>query len=263
VIEVKSNREIDLMHRAGVVVAETLYVLCKIIEVGITTGELATVAADVIKNYGAESAFLNYKSDELSQGFPGVVCISINEEVVHGIPGKRKIVDGDVVSFDVGVRLNGYCADGAGTIIVGDVTKDVHRLVDVAQQCLYRGIEQATLGNRIVDISRAVQLTAESVGFGVIRELVGHGIGREVHEEPQVPNFCMNGFSLMMPQGLTIAIEPMITLGDRRVNEKDDGWTIVTADSSLAAHFEHTIVVTENGPKILTLRENGKEGWKV
>ncbi|RKZ30440.1 type I methionyl aminopeptidase [bacterium] len=262
-IEFKSRREIDLMRRAGVVVAETIYALCKKAKPGITTGELAAVAADVIESYGAESAFLNYRPRGAQKGFPGVVCISINEEVVHGIPGNRKIADGDVVSFDVGVRLDGYCGDGAGTVIVGNASDSAKRLLDITRQCLYNGIEQAVPGNRIKDIGRAVQVTAESAGFGVVRELVGHGIGREVHEEPQVPNFVTTGFSENIRRGLTIAIEPMITAGSWQVVQMDDGWTVSTADKSLAAHYEHTIAVTENGPQILTLRENGKEGFDL
>jgi len=263
VIEVKSDREIELMRRAGIVVGETIYALCKTVRPGITTGELSAVAAKVIESYGAESAFLNYRPEGIRHGFPGVVCISINEEIVHGIPGKRRIAQGDMVSFDVGVRLDGYCADGAGTMIVGNANDGIRRLVDITKQCLHNGIEQAIPGNKIVDIGRAIQLTAESAGFGVVRELVGHGVGREVHEKPQVPNFVSKGFSPVMLEGLTIAIEPMITLGDWHVNEKADGWTITTADGKPAAHFEHTIAVTKNGPKILTLRENGKEGWVI
>jgi len=251
------------MRQAGIVVAETLYALCKNTQPGITTGELAAIAAEVIDSYGAESAFLNYKPSGAKSGFPGVVCISVNDEVVHGIPGKRPLSEGDIVSFDIGVRLDGYCGDGAGTVPVGKVTEQAKKLLETTRLCLKKGIEKAKTGNRISDIGPTVQSTAESADFGVVRELVGHGIGREVHEEPQVPNFVTAGFSPKIKSGLCIAIEPMITTGDWKVKELDDGWTIATVDGGLAAHFEHTIAVTENGPEILTLRENGKEGFDL
>ena len=262
-IEVKSRREIELMRRAGMVVGETLYALCKATEPGVTTGELAELAGEVIAGYGAENAFLGYETDDSRPPYPGIVCISINEEVVHGIPGSRKIEKGDIVTFDVGTRLDGYCGDGAGTVIVGEVPEQVRKLVDVTLKSLHNGIARAVVGNRIRDIGRAVQLTAESAGFGVVREMVGHGVGRDVHESPQVPNYVTAGQSPKLMPGLTIAIEPMLTAGDWHVVELDDYWTVSTRDGSLAAHFEHTIAVTENGPKILTLRENGKEGFDL
>lgn len=260
-IVLKSAREIEIMRRAGIVVGETIYVLCKSARTGITTGELSDLAERTIKKFGAESAFLGYIPPGYKKGFPGVVCISINEEVVHGIPGERKLLDGDVVSFDVGVKLDGMCADGAGTVIVGKGTPDTIRLLETTKRCLYNGIAQALVGNRISDISSAVQETAEREGFGVIRALVGHGVGTTVHEPPQVPNFVAVGVSPKLKKGTTIAIEPMISLGSWQVVELADGWTIVTQDGSPSAHFEHTIAVAENGPKILTLRENGKEGF--
>jgi methionyl aminopeptidase len=262
-IEIKSKREVELMRSAGMVVAETLYVLCKATEPGITTAELNELAGKTIAEYGAESAFLNYSVDDNRVPYPGIVCISVNEEIVHGIPGPRKIESGDIVSFDVGTRLDGFCGDGAGTVIVGDVPKEVRKLVDVTRQSLYNGIEQADVGNRIRDIGRAVQVTAESAGFGVVREMVGHGIGKEVHEEPQVPNFVIGGFSPKLVPGITIAIEPMITMGDWHLKELNDKWTLVTVDGSLSAHFEHTVAVTEDGPLILTLRKNGKAGFDL
>ena len=263
-IEIKSRREIELMRRAGMIVAETIHVLCKESKPGITTGELGDIAAEVIYGYGAESAFLNYTPAGSSIGFPGVVCISVNEEVVHGIPGKRVLQEGDLVSFDVGTRLDGYCGDGAGSVVIGDnVSERVLTLMDITKQCLHNGIDSAVEGNRISDIGRAVQITAESAGMGVVRALVGHGIGRDVHEDPQVPNYIAPGFSPRIKPGMVIAIEPMITLGDWRVKELDDEWTIVTADNSLSAHFEHTVAITELGPEILTLRDNGKEGFIV
>ena len=180
-IELKSRREIELMRSAGIIVGETIYELCKAAEPGVTTDELNELAGKTIARYGAESAFLHYVVDDARTPYPGIVCISINEEVVHGIPCSRKIEVGDVISFDVGTRLEGFCGDGAGTVIVGDAPKEVKRLVDVTRQSLYNGIEQAVVGNKIVDIGRAVQLTAESAGFGVVREMVGHGTVSYTH----------------------------------------------------------------------------------
>jgi methionyl aminopeptidase len=251
------------MRRAGIVVGETIFALCKNVEVGITTAELDRLAGKVIESYGAKSSCLGYGKSRRRKGFPGIICISVNDEVVHGIPGQRKIEDGDIVSFDIVVELEGYCADAAGTIIVGKASTGAERLLDVTHKCLHHGIEQAVCGNRIRDIARAVQLTAESAGFGVVRDLVGHGIGREPHEDPQVPNFVSKGLSPKIVSGMTIAIEPMITMGNWQVKELDDEWTIVTEDGGMAAHFEHTIAVTDNGPEILTLRENGKEGFDL
>lgn len=262
-IELKSAREIDLMRAAGMVVGETLYTLCKATEPGVTTAQLNELAGKTIKSYGAESAFLHYEVDNLRDPYPGIVCISINEEVVHGIPGPREIQEGDLVSFDVGTRLEGFCGDGAGTIIVGDAPKEIKRLVDVTRQSLYNGIEQAVVGNHIRDISRAIQVTVESAKFGVVREMVGHGIGSEVHEKPQVPNFVAKGYSPKLVEGMALAIEPMVTVGDWRLKELDDKWTLVTADGSLSAHFEHSVAITKNGPIILTLRENGKAGFDL
>ncbi len=260
-IELKSAREIELMRKAGIVVGETLHVLFEATEPGVTTAELNELAGKTIESYGAESAFLHYVVDDQCPPYPGIVCISVNDEVVHGIPGQRKIESGDLVSFDVGTRLEGFCGDGAGTIIVGDALKDVRRLVDVTRQSLYNGIERTVAGNHIRDISRSVQVTVESARFGIVREMVGHGIGKEVHEEPQVPNFVTSGYSPKLVPGMTLAIEPMVTMGDWRLKELDDKWTLVTADGSLSAHFEHTVAITENGPVILTLRENGKAGF--
>ncbi|MCK5832262.1 type I methionyl aminopeptidase [bacterium] len=262
-IETKSAKEIELMRRSGMVVAETIYALCKNSRIGITTEELNQVAGDTIASYGAKSAFLGYRTAGVKKGFPGIVCISVNEEVVHGIPGKRVIEDGDLISFDVGVELDGFMGDAAGSIIVGTPKREAKRLLEVTLQSLHNGIERAVVGNRIKDIGRAVQLTAESAGFGVVRDLVGHGIGRKLHEDPQVPNYVYRGFSPKIISGMAIAIEPMISAGDWDVRELNDDWTIVTADGSLSAHFEHTIAITDNGPTILTLRENGNEGFDL
>ena len=262
-IELKSRSEIEAMRRAGAVVAETIHALCKDVHVGVTTAELDRLAGKVIESHGAKSSCLGYGAGKRRKGFPGIVCISVDDEVVHGIPSSRKIHDGDVVSFDVVVELDGYCADAAGSIIVGKPRPGTERLLKVTLESLHHGIEQAIPGNRIRDIGRAVQITAESAGFGVVRDLVGHGIGREPHEDPPVPNFLSRGFSPKIVSGMTIAIEPMITMGTWQVSELDDAWTIVTNDGKSAAHFEHTIAITENGPEILTLLENGKEGFDL
>lgn len=259
----KSLAEIEKMRLAGMIVAETIHVLCKNTAVGIKTAELNRIAGETIGSFGGKSAFFGYRTSGSKKGYPGIVCISINDEVVHGIPGGRVVKDGDLVSFDVGVEFDGYFGDAAGSIIVGSSTEEARRLLEVTHRSLHNGIEQAVDGNKIKDISRAVQLTAESAGFGVVRDLVGHGIGRRLHEDPQVPNFVDGGFSPKITAGMTIAIEPMITAGDWRVEELDDDWTVVTKDGRLAAHFEHTIAVTEKGPMILTLRENGKEGFDL
>ncbi len=251
------------MGLAGMIVAETIHVLCKNAVIGIETAELNRIAGETIMSFGGKSAFLGYRASGSKKGFPGIVCISINDEVVHGIPGRRKLEDGDLVSFDVGVEIDGYFGDAAGSVIVGSSTEETRRLLEVTHRSLHNGIEQAVVGNKIKDISRAVQVTAESAGFGVVRDLVGHGIGRRLHEDPQVPNFVEGGFSPKITAGMAIAIEPMITAGDWHVEELDDDWTIVTKDGKFAAHFEHTIAVTENGPVILTLRENGKEGFDL
>jgi methionyl aminopeptidase len=251
------------MRRAGNIVAETIYALFKSAEVGITTGELARIADGTIRKQGGESAFFNYRPPKMKTAYPGIVCISVNEEVVHGIPGKRKLIEGDVVSFDVGVFYDGYVGDGSGTVIIGEGSPTAKRLVEVTKRCLYRGIEQAVIGNKVSDIGRAVQECAETAGFGVVRDLVGHGVGRKVHESPPVPNFRTAGISPKLRPGMTLAIEPMITAGDWHVAELDDGWTIITADKSLAAHFEHTIAITNGKPEILTLRENGKAGFET
>ena len=261
-IELKSAREINLMRNANMIVAETIFELCKATEPGITTSELNDLALKTITSYGAESAFFGYRVDDDSPPYPGVVCISINEEVVHGIPGSRRIESGDIVSFDVGTKLEGYFGDGAATIAIGDVSKETKRLIEVTLRSLNNGIAHAIIGNKIRDIGRAVQLTAESAGFGVVREMVGHGIGKALHEDPQVPNYVANGYSPRLAEGLTIAIEPMVTVGSWRLKELEDGWTTVTIDGSLSAHFEHSIAVTADGPRILTLRENGKPGFE-
>ena len=245
-IERKSSAEIETMARAGRVVAETLALLGEGIRAGMTTQDLDELAEEHIRSQGGIPTFKGYR------GFPASICTSPNSMVVHGIPGPYRIEDGDLLSVDVGVTLDGFVADSAYTFAVGDVPESSQRLLEAGQAALEAGIEQARAGNRIGDISAAVQRTTEEAGFSVVRELVGHGVGRSMHEEPQIPNFGEPGRGPLLQSGMTLAIEPMITAGQAGVFTGEDRWSIYTRDDSLAAHFEHTVAVTENGPRILT-----------
>lgn len=243
----KSRREIELIREAGKILAQALFSIEGVLKPGVTTLHLAEVAEHIIRKYGGYPAFKGYK------GFQGAICTSINEEVVHGIPGKRVIKEGDLVSIDLGVLKNGYYSDAAKSYIVGKpASARAEELLKTTRKALFNGIEAARVGNRISDISRAVQATVEEKGFGVVRDLVGHGVGRNLHEDPQIPNFVSQNGDRPLKEGMVIAIEPMVTEGDWHVEEADDGWTIVTRDGSLAAHFEHTIAVLSEGPMILT-----------
>jgi methionyl aminopeptidase len=242
----KSRREIETMARAGTVVAGTLALLEQHVQPGVTTAELDALAEEYIRSNRGIPTFKGYK------GYPAATCLSPNEMVVHGIPGPTVLEDGDILSVDVGVTLGGFVADSAWTFAVGTVSPDAQRLLDACRAALAAGIEQATLGNSVSDISRAVQEATESAGFTVIRSLVGHGVGRSMHEDPQVPNFVSSHRGPELRQGMTIAIEPMITAGGPEVYLHDDGWSISTSDGSLAAHFEHTVAVTAEGPRVLT-----------
>ena len=244
----KSAQEIETMARAGAVVAGTLALVEEAIQPGITTGELDAIAEEFIRSHGGEPTFKGYK------GYPAATCLSPNAMVVHGIPGKTKLGDGDILSVDVGVTLDGFVADSAWTFPVGAISAEAQRLLDTCKAALEAGIEQARVGNSIGDISEAVQKTTEAAGFSVIRSLVGHGVGRSMHEDPQVPNFVSSYRGPELKEGMTIAIEPMITAGGPDVYIHDDEWSISTADASLAAHFEHTVAVTAEGPRILTAR---------
>ncbi len=245
-INLKSEREIGIIREAG----EILHGVLKLVEDAckekVRTRDLDAMAEQFIVSRGATPAFKGYK------GFPASLCISINEEVVHGIPGPRRIKSGDIVSVDCGVRYKGYIADSALTIPVGDVSTDVQKLLKVTEEALYLGIDKARPGNFVRDISQAVQTHVEKHGFSVVRELVGHGVGREMHEEPQVPNYVTDSKGARLEPGMVIAIEPMVNLGVYHVTMLSDKWTIVTLDRQPSAHFEHTIAVTENGPQILT-----------
>ncbi len=245
-IVLKSRDEIEKMRAACRVVAGALAGLRDMARPGVTTLELDAFAEDYIRGKGAKPAFKGY------MGYPATVCASVNEVVVHGIPSDRRLADGDIVGIDLGALLDGFYGDAAITVIVGDADEAVIRLVEVTEQCLYRGIEKAAAGNRVSDISNAVQKHAESHGYSVVTEFVGHGIGRKLHEEPQVPNFGPPGQGARLKPGTTLAIEPMINMGISRTTVLDDGWTAVTMDKKPSAHFEHTVAVTEEGPDILT-----------
>jgi methionyl aminopeptidase len=242
----KSQQEIETMARAGSVVAQTLALLEEHIEPGITTGELDAIADEFIRSHGGEPTFKGYK------GYPAATCLSPNSMVVHGIPGKTKLESGDILSVDVGVTLDDFVADSAWTFPVGDISADAQRLLDTCEAALYAGIEQARAGHSIGDISQAVQSVTEAAGFSVIRSLVGHGVGRSMHEDPQVPNFVSSYRGPELVEGMTIAIELMITAGAADVYVHDDDWSISASDGSLSAHFEHTVAVTAAGPRILT-----------
>jgi methionyl aminopeptidase len=242
----KSQREIDTMARAGKVVADTLALMQESIRPGITTGELDRLAEEYIRAQGGYPTFLGYK------GYPASICASPNAMVVHGIPGGYALDEGDVLSVDVGVTLDGFVADSAWTFPVGEISAESERLLDVCERALYAGIDQARVDHEVGDISEAVQRVTEEAGFSVIRSLVGHGVGRSMHEDPQIPNFVSSYRGPKLREGMTLAIEPMITAGGPEIVLHDDEWSISTADESLAAHFEHTVAVTAEGPRILT-----------
>jgi methionyl aminopeptidase len=250
----KSQGEIERMASAGQLVADTITHVGEQLEPGITTLELDRIAEDYIRLHGGVPTSMGYK------GYPRAICISVNEVVVHGIPGPHEaIADGDVATIDVGVTLDGMIADSAFTFAVGEIDPEARRLLDVAREALAAGIAQAQPGNRVGDISHAVQEIVEGAGFSVIRALVGHGVGRSYHEDPHIPNFGEPGRGPLLSEGMTIAIEPMITAGGPHVTIADDEWTISTADHSLSAHFEHTVAITADGPRILTLRAADRE----
>jgi methionyl aminopeptidase len=252
-ITLKSPREVEAMARAGQIVADTLALLTRSVRPGMTTNDLDTIAEEFIRSHpGARPSFKGL------YGFPKTLCTSINEEIVHGIPSPRRVlVEGSIVSIDVGVQREGLHADGATTAPVGEISPEAERLLAVTRECLTVGIAAATVGNHVGDIGHAVQTLAEAAGFGVVRELVGHGIGTQFHEEPQVPNHGQPKRGPRLLEGMTLAIEPMITAGHYATRTLPDKWTVVTADGSLAAHFEHTVAITREGPRILTRPTNG------
>jgi len=249
---VKSPDEIVYMRESCRIVAEVLRLMKTLVQPGITTKELDTIAEQFIRSQEAEPAFKGYGSDRKNL-FPASLCTSIDDQVVHGIPGSRKLVEGEIISIDVGVKKNEFFGDGAWTFPVGKISREKTRLLRNAEEALHAGIAQARTGNRVHDISAAVQAHVEQERFSVVRDLVGHGIGRNLHEEPAVPNFGTPGTGSFLQPGMTIAIEPMVNYGEYRVRMENDGWTVRTADGSPSAHFEHTILITDSAPEILTL----------
>jgi methionyl aminopeptidase len=243
----KSEQEIEAMARAGRVVADTLALVGESLRPGMTTRELDAIAEEYIRSQGGAPTFKGY------HGFPASICTSPNSMVVHGIPGEYRIEDGDLLSVDVGVTLNDFVADSAYTFAVGHISDETQRLLDVGQAALEAGIAEARPGNHVGDISAAVQRTVEEAGFSVVKSLVGHGVGRSMHEEPQIPNWGEPGRGPLLASGMTLAIEPMINAGSAEVFVADDRWSISTDDGALSAHFEHTVAVTGGGPRILTL----------
>lgn len=242
----KSAREIEQMAEAGVIVARTLELLGEQIRPGVTTGELDRIADEFIRSHGGVPTFKGYR------GYPASICTSPNAMVVHGIPGPYELEEGDILSVDVGVTLGGFVADSAYTFAVGEISEDAEQLLQVCQAALAAGIEQARVQNHVGDISAAVQRTTEDAGFSVVRSLVGHGVGRAMHEEPQIPNVGEPGRGPVLMDGMTLAIEPMINAGGPDIYVADDRWSISTSDGTLSAHFEHTVAVTAEGPRILT-----------
>jgi methionyl aminopeptidase len=242
----KPASAIKKMREAGRLSALALKVGGEAVKPGVTTAEIDKAIYDFIMSQGATPSFLNL------YGFPASACISVNDELIHGIPGNRVIKEGDIVSIDVGACLDGYHGDNAATFVAGEASEEAQKLLDVTKQSLYKGIEMAVIGNRVGDISNAVQTYCEERGYSVVREFVGHGIGRSVHEDPEVPNFGAAGHGPRLVNGMCIAIEPMINAGTRFVSTDSNGWTVRTKDGKLSAHFEHTIAITENGPIILT-----------
>jgi len=253
----KSEEEIELVRESSLLVGKTLAEVASLVRPGVTPLELDKRAYEFIHDHGAVPGFLNYN------GFPNSLCISKNEAVVHGIPDKKEVVDGDILSVDCGVLMNGYYGDSAYTFKVGEVSKEVDDLLETTKRSLMLGIEQAVAGNRVGDIGFAVQLEAEKNGYGVVRELVGHGLGKKLHEAPEVPNFGKRGRGPVLVEGLVIAIEPMINLGKKEVSQLRDGWTIVTADRKPSAHYEHTIVVRKGKAEVLSTFEFIEEKLKI
>jgi len=246
VVILKSSWEIDLIRKSGRIVAEALARLTKLVEPGITTLDLDRLAEEYILKRGAKPAFKGYR------GYPYSLCASVNEQVVHALPSERTLKEGDIVSLDLGSIVDGYYGDAAVTVPVGQVSEEANRLIDVTQESLQRAIEAARPGNRLSDVSYAVQAAVEAEGFSVVRLFVGHGIGRSLHEEPQIPNFGPPGHGPVLKTGMVLAIEPMVNAGSPDVMILEDRWTAVTCDGSLSAHFEHTVALTENGTEVLT-----------
>ncbi len=246
-IQIKSKREIEFMRCAGRIAANALAAAGKAVRPGITTGELNEIIQKSIEKDGAYPSFLGYA------GFPGAACISVNDEVIHGIPGPRVLCEGDLVKIDVGATYQGYVGDCANTFAVGKISEEAQRLIDVTRQSFYEGMKNARPGMWVSDISHAIQTYVEANGYSVVRKYVGHGVGAKLHEEPEVPNFGQPGKGARLISGMTIAVEPMVNQGVFTVKELSDGWTVKTTDGKLSAHYENSVLITENGPEILTL----------
>lgn len=250
-VTIKSQREIELMRHAGKLLGQTLKQLEEAVRPGMSTWELNQIGEEIIRGYGCIPSFLNYN------GYPASICISLNDEVVHGIPRKDFIIqEGDIVSMDAGLIYQGYHADAARTVGVGEITENARKLIEVTRQSFFEGIRQTKQGNHLYDISGAIGDYAESFGYGVVRDLVGHGIGKNLHEDPQIPNFRQRRRGLKLQAGMTLAIEPMINEGSPDVCWADDDWTVMTEDCSLSAHYENTVLITDGEPEILTLAES-------
>lgn len=250
-IILKTPDEVEIMARASRIVAEALEIVKKEVRAGVTTDELDRIAEEAIRSKGAIPAFKGYRN------YPKTLCASVNEQVVHGIPSKRKLKDGDIIGLDLGAIVGGFYGDSAVTVAVGHINDKVMKLIQVTEEALFLGIQQATVGQRLTDISHAVQRHVEAAGYSVVTEFVGHGIGRQLHEEPQIPNYGKPGQGPRLQSGMVLAIEPMVNMGGSAVRVLDDRWTAVTADGSLSAHFEHTIAVQPVGPaRILSQRSD-------
>ncbi|WP_287821372.1 type I methionyl aminopeptidase [Clostridium sp.] len=251
-IIIKNNSEIDYMRQSGRVVEETLLKMEEVIRPGMTTADLDKIAEEFIRKHGAVPSFKGY------YGFPASICASVNEEVVHGIPSIKKVLrEGDIISIDCGAILNGYQGDAARTLPVGKISNEAKNLIDITRKSFFKGVEKALVGNRLSDISSAIQTYAESFGYSIVRDYVGHGIGKDMHEEPEIPNFGKPGRGPKLLHGMVLAIEPMVNGGKYYVSVQSNDWTVVTDDGSLSAHYENTVAILENGPEILTFSQQG------
>ena len=251
-ITIKSSRELDLMREAGRIIAEAKLAVKNALAPGVTSLEMDALAEEIIKKRGAIPSFKGYQPAPHMPPFPASICFSFNEEIVHGIPSERKMREGDIVSVDFGAIVEGYHGDSAFTAGVGSISDTAQRLIDVTSDSLDAGIKMALIGSRLTDISYSIQIYAESKGYSVVKEYVGHGIGRELHEEPQIPNYGSPGRGPLLREGMVLAIEPMLNVGSWKTKVMPDGWTIVTIDGELSAHSEHTVAITSDGPEVLT-----------
>lgn len=252
-IQIKTEKEIEYMRESGRIVALALDAIEKAIKPGITTKELDRIAEQVLKENGAKPSFKGQEGFEGSKPYPATICASVNNQVIHGIPGSYKLQEGDIISIDMGALKNGYHGDAARTFAVGQISEEAQKLIDVTRECFFEGIKMAKVGYRLSDLSSAIQQYVESNGFSVVREFVGHGIGRELHEDPQVPNYGKPGHGPRFTKGMIIAVEPMVNVGHYDIDILNDRWTVVTCDGSLSAHYENTIVITDEEPEILTM----------